>query len=891
MGGRAAFAADWARQSFGRGSGVPMRIVFDPDFDQGHWPGPLTAGRASAGEDWVGPARLVQVLEAALGLAGPSVSSRERAARLVPAVRAAEGFWSASASVDPFATARRLLEWRDALSIGGWRGGGASPRLAALSAVAAAAVAGLPDRLLAVNDALGRRDPEIESVRLFESRDDLEPLWQRTLRLLEQRGTRIDDTPLVPAGASAGSDLAGARTGRFVPKGDRSLRLLRASGPLEAAEEVAAWLASAGPSVGAVIIGGDAALDAALSRHGLPTTGVAFDQNDGALLQLLPLVLDLGWTPQDPQRAYQLLSLQASPVPGDIAWRLREALGQWPAVDSDAWREALAAGLAAIEDEGRRTRVTARLDVLWNAAISRAGGYPVAEVNRRAGMLRHWLLARAAVADTGAASWRAAAAQCEVLLGLVRHSALAELGAAQLRHLVVEATRSVEPDSPRSPQAGIHAVGRPGSLAGPARAVAWWRFDNLAAPPIPRVPLTVTERLDLESQGVALADPARLAAARARRWRRPLEQAVETLLLVCPERDVQGEELHPHPLWDEIVSRVGTKRPRQVAERTLVRPTMDDVVPRRERARLAVPSLRSQWSVPADRIPRRDRESPSSVERLLQCPFQWVLQYVARLRAPDSDQVDEGTSPRQLGGLLHAIMNRLFEGGSRGADEAALEAGLVFDREGPRLVAALFLPGSDADRERVRRAAIETARSLYGLMAAGSLTVLATEQDSVGRAFGTEFAGRVDLILGDPPRILDLKWGGAGYRRDSLKEGTAIQLAAYAFLERDANGTFPPVAYFVMETQRLFTTAPDAFPGAERVDGPPPEDTWHVLQKTYDAAWQAVQGGRVAAPGVEAPQRNGREKAGIRDGSLSMPSQCQWCDYTTLCGLAFAEEL
>ncbi len=870
-----------------------MRIVFDPDFDDGYWPGPLGGKRASAGEDWVGPSRFVQVLETALGLAGPRPSSRERAARLVPAIRSTDGFWSASAAVDPFATARRLLAWRDALAMGGWRGGGTARRLRALSAVTAAAAQGLPDRLRAIDDALARRSPDIESLELFVSPADLESLWQRTLHLLEQRGTRISECTLPPVASRDGSDVAGARNGRFVPSGDGSLRLLRPSGPLEAAEEVAAWLASLGASSETVIIGCDPALDAALHRHGLPTIGAATHVNESALLQLLPLVLDLGWMPQDPQRAYQLLSLQASPVPGDVAWRLRDALALWPAVDSDAWRDAMAAGLAAIENEDRRARVKARLGVLWDARVPRAGGYPAAEVSRRGEMLRAWLLARAAVADTNVSSWHAAASQCGVLLDLVRLSGLAELSAAQLRHLVIEATGSVETGSPFSPRAGMHGVGRPGGIAGAARLVVWWRFDSSTTPGIERLPLTGAERGELRALGVALPEPARVAAARARRWRRPLDQASERLLLVCPEKDREGEELHPHPVWDELVSRVDSERKRRVvAEQALLRTSMADLVAKRPRTLLAVPSLHAKWTVPADRVRRREKESPTSVEKLLQCPFQWLLQYVAKLRAPGSDQVDEGTSPRLLGELLHNIMNRLFEGGGRAPAAAAVEAGLIFDREGPRLVAALFLPGSDAQRERVRRAATETARTLYGLMAAGKLKVLAAEQDRVGTAFGTEFGGRVDLVLGEPPRILDLKWGGANRKRDALKTGTAIQLAAYAFLERAPDGSFPPVGYFVMDAQRLLTTDPTAFPGAERVEGLSPEETWGVLQRSYDEAWKIMSEGEVAAPGVGEVQRNARvKKDTLEDGRLAMPSRCQWCDYTALCGLAFEEEL
>jgi ATP-dependent helicase/nuclease subunit B len=869
----------------------PMRIVFDPDFEHGCWPGPLRGSPASAGEDWVGPSHFVQILESTLGLGGPCLTLRERAARLVPAIQSSEGFWSASADVDPFATARRLIEWRDTLAMGGWLGGGDEPRLAALAALTAGATPGLPDRLLAIHRALARRAPDIESVELFAPRGDFEPLWQRTLDLLEQRGTRVIETKLMAARTPAGTDLAGARAKRFQPKGDGSLRLLRATGPLAAAEEVAAWLASLGRPPDTLIVGSDPALDAALHRHGLPTTGAPHELRDGVPLQILPLVLDLGWTPQDPQRAYELLSLRSSPVPGEVRWGLREALGEWPAVDSDAWRAALTAGLAAIEDSDRRERVKRRLNVLWDARVSRTGDYPVAEVLRRVGMLRSWLVGRIAVAGVDSAAWGAAASQCESLLGLVQHSGLVNLSAAQLRHLIIEATESAGGDSPFPPQAGMPQVGTPGGVAGPMPVVVWWRFDDASAPGITRLPLTRAERAGLEGLGVVLPDPGHAAAAQARRWRRPLDQAGEALLLVCPEKDVAGGDLHPHPLWDDLVSRVDAKNTRRVAEDALLRASLAGVVPQSRRALLLLPTPQREWSVPAGRIERREKESPSSVQTLLGCPLQWALQYPGRLATPDSAQVDDSTSSRQLGELLHAIMNRLFAGPTRGPDEAALEAGAIFDREGTRLVAALFLPGTDSQREHIRRVATRTAHTLYGLMTTAGLKVLATEQERTGQAFGTTFVGRVDLVLGEPSRILDLKWGGAGRKRWALKEGTALQLAAYAFLERQGSGPFPPVGYFVMDSQRLLTTQPDAFDGAEPVNGPSPEETWRVVEATHAVEWHTVADGRISARGVvTTDDEKPPKEASAKNGRLVVPPACQWCDYGALCGRAFKED-
>jgi hypothetical protein len=54
------------------------------------------------------------------------------------------------------------------------------------------------------------------------------------------------------------------------------------------------------------------------------------------------------------------------------------------------------------------------------------------------------------------------------------------------------------------------------------------------------LPLTRVERDELRSLGVELTPPANVAAAEARRWRRPLDHACDGLLLVCPEMDTEA---------------------------------------------------------------------------------------------------------------------------------------------------------------------------------------------------------------------------------------------------------------------------------------------------------------------------------------------------------------
>jgi len=533
-----------------------LRLVFDPDFSAGSWPGPLRGGEAAAGEEWVGPERLAQVLETALGLPTPTMSAGERAALLVPAVVATQGFWSASASVDAFGSARRLIEWRDQLAMAGWQRGAREPRLLALAELTRQAPPGLPDRLAAITTVLQRRNPHIDELRLLAPAEQFEPLWQGVFTALAVHGARIEVAP--PAAAPANGDLANARSAGFSPQGDGSLALLRPSGPLQAAEEVAAWLVRLGDAAlgQVVVIGADPVLDAALRRHGLPTLGTSCARPDSPMLQLLPLVFEMGWQPQDPQRAFELLSLRPSPVPAEVAGPLRGALREWPAVDSDAWRDALVRGLSAIADANRRARVESRQNVLWRAEVARGATYPVAVAVARTEMLRAWLAGLAQISDTPGNA-RAALAQCGLFLSLVRGSGLTEFSEPLLHRFLSEATRAVAADAPFTAQAGLAHVGLPGSMAGEARHVIWWSFDKRALAPVPRLPLTHAERDELVAQGVELSAPARFAAAQAQRWQRPLLQTTHSLLLVCPDRDEAGEELHPHPLWDEVLARIG----------------------------------------------------------------------------------------------------------------------------------------------------------------------------------------------------------------------------------------------------------------------------------------------------------------------------------------------
>jgi len=522
-----------------------LRIVFDPAIDGGAWPGAPGRRGATVGEAWLGPLGLLDRLETELGLGGLQASPTARACRLAAQLAGRTGWWRASYQADPIGTCLRLLRDRDTLALWGWRGEAASHRLAELWTATAGALPGLPDRLRAVDAALVGSGVDLEAIDVLSPVATLPPAWAALFAHLGDAGvtvTEVQPTTAVPSG-----DLALARAGRFVPRGDGSVTLLRPHGPLAAADEVAASLAALVSFDGVVIIGGDEVLDAALGRHGLPRLGAA--AAPPASSALIRLVIEAAFEPMEPSDLHALLCLDPGPVPRRVAYPLIGALQSFPSRGSELWRDAMAEGLARCDESWRRS-VGERLSALLMPVASRDGTIAATEICRRLQTVATWARSRAEAMPT---LWTVArlASDASALIDLFGATALP---LTQLYRLCDELEGGGGTSSPR--EAGLAAVAGPGALLAPAEVIVWWGFTRDSAPTVPRLRLSLEER---RGRGRALAPPARDGFARAgpglpedQRSRRP-ELSPPTLGR-APGGDAPGRgrratraEAHPDP--------------------------------------------------------------------------------------------------------------------------------------------------------------------------------------------------------------------------------------------------------------------------------------------------------------------------------------------------------
>lgn len=848
----------------------------------------------------VGAQGMLGILEPQLGLIAEPVPQTQRVVQYLDCLKRCDNlarFYHQSMEADELGTAATLLSWRDQWYLHGWDGEmpeTTSIRLADMAAVEHMARGVVSpsegERLAAIRQVMERRTPAISRVTLVKPLSTFPQRWQQVLS-----GLPTENLPVLPKQSDSflselQNRLRQARAGaqftkedRLIFKADDSVIVVRAETGLLASR----WLADriAQGLEDAVLVADDSAalLDDVLVASGQSRHGLSESSAYRPALQLLPMSLALLWAPLDFTVLLSFLSHPVSPVRSYARRRLAGKLAAQPGIGGVAWEQVLADISEHYMDEADAVseQIKTWID---HPRFDRNIGVPVGTVMDCAQRLADYFAVRLDDQDEARrASWRAGFSQTRGFIGALeqlQQSGVTLIRQRQLQKLLAQATARGSSNPKLVAEVGALAVvDDPAALIETFDQLVWWQP---VMPGMVKVyPWSASERRVLADAGVELPEISELLDNAAADWLRPLFAASSKLIIVLPPKDREV-----HPAWQMIEALV-TDIPVHALEEIFHGRYAQSTATVQH---VPLPEAKRWWHLPANTpIPRRERDSFSSLESFLFNPYQWLLRYPAGLKASNLLSVSDGFLLD--GQLAHALVERFFalpaalamtEAEVHGWFDATFHQ--VVETEG----AVLLMQGRRSDYEGLRYRLRRSLTRLLAQLKAAGVTSVQSELELNGVYAGGKILGYADMVLSNARgqhAIVDMKWGGTKKYAARLAENTHLQLGIYAELLRQKTGAWPEVGYYVLSEAKLFTQHDHYFPDGALVNKKIDESTPHLWERFRQSyAWrnQLLKEGRieVALESIAATDDSEAPEDGLKPEFLN-PS---YNDYLTLAG-------
>jgi hypothetical protein len=776
-----------------------------------------------------GPLGLLNLLETQLGLLQESPSTAERIVQYLSGLKRCDSsarFYHRSLATDELGTAATLLSWRDAWHLNGWSNSldlSMGARLRDMQAVeegiSKKLFPCLGERLQAVLDALGNRRVAIAEIELCEPLQSFPQRWQAILRCLPTRysfnsASSEAETLLGKMQRALTAISRGEPPEKLAWKDDGSVRFVRAETTMLAARWMAELLRDINPAQTLIVAEqGRSALDENLSSANLPRQGFKESSSFRPALQVLPLMLEQMWAPLDIYGLLQFLTHPVCPVPSLARTRIAEKLARYPGIGrSEEWNKTLKRIEQACSEHGRDWGAVRSSIDFWvehkRYERNSENGAPLVTIIEKVTALADYFRGRLASEQIEQRSAFSAGYSQTLACKLALEGMLAQgtisIRPRQLQKLVMQVTARGSANHLLVSELGsCRSVSHPGAAIEVCEDVVWWQI-SAASMPKP-YPWSKQEIAELEVAGIALPQLSAELNQLAANWLKPILCARKTLTLVLPPL---GTEVHP--VWQMLETVFADKPPVESLETLL--DTKQSLLPMQTISLRALPARQRWWQLPEGTpIPRKGRDSFSSLESFLFNPYQWLLRYPAELKP--SGILDVSDSFLLYGNLAHNLIERFY---TQPDALAVTDEQFVswFELNFPDIVATegsvLLLQGRGADLERFREQLKRAMVQLRKHLALAEVVCVKPEQELSGHFRGGEIFGFADLVVtksDGTKAIVDLKWAGGQKYPGKLATNSHLQLGIYAEMIRQKTGAWPHLAYFILSQAKLI--APD----------------------------------------------------------------------------------
>lgn len=823
-----------------------MHIVFGLALDHLHLPLP---DQVEGNTLYVGPRALLHRLERFMGLPAPRENithlRTEQYRQVIQQYLAkAEqpNFITNSFQADPMATAAYLLELRDELLLAGFHFDpiGEVPKRIELIGqleklrqdLQLTLPAGFADRWETMIRHLPLRKHPVQSLQVTDPPTTLPIHIKRLFDALSALGTTVT-FPSWPPLMKGSSDLLIFQQSLLSPikkidaRADGSLLVIRAKRDSDLATFWASLLKNnPGFRPFHLIPNKSRLLDFALQAEGLPCLGITAHSLARPSLQILKLIGLFLWEPLDPYALLAFLSLPLKPLNDHLAKNMAQLLAQQPGLNSDQWNAMIGQFLQYLEDHPPLEKDQSIQQYrFWfeRQRYNPTEGAPVEQAIAIYQRLHHW--ARDLPSEhNDPNNLNLLVEQTRQMIELLENRTPKNISQLELEQLV---RTIIEPASIQfaPPQVGMHPpVHHPHAITKPIDHLVWWNFIQYE-PDYFFSRWYQNERTWLNSQqpAVKLETPAEANQRLVQFRKTAVWRTRKKLILVIPEI-AEGQETLSHPLLGDLEATFIDLGPisidiDQPGAETKMTPWLDPPQWHQHPLSGLRPPQPFIHTPDQQVIKPREKESITSLEDLFYYPYKWVFRHAAQWHpSPILSIVPEQTL---LGNLAHRFVELIFA--TRPIQNwnqpdlnnwFDLNAGKLFTKEG----SSLLLYGKEPQKLQFVNQLKSSVWNLIDLLQRNHWFEAQTEVDLQGHLGGLPITGRADLIAerANEQLIIDLKWRGASFRKNLIKNEEDLQLVLYTHMANvPERATYS--AYYILSTGEMLARNNNPFPEIEPV--------------------------------------------------------------------------
>ena len=788
-----------------------MKIIYNPSADAHNFIRTSKDGLA-VGQITVTDDGLLEQLELRMGLTCISLSEMEREASYLQQLGSHNkgSFYEKSYYTDDWGTARQLLQWRDTLVMAGWNKDvrGISPKLDCMADLEdKPLLKGTSDRWVRVLNELDNHLPfhDDDIIEVYCSLEILPPVIQR---VLEKLGDKVkycyyenDDKTQQKKTVDLRNCLDKIRVYNFK---DKHLAYLWAACEKNLSPEIV------------VVNRENKDFDNVLYSMNKPEIQSSVSDANPQIIQLFKLGMSLFERPLNINNLLSYLQLTSHPLPGalrrDLAGHLQSEGGL-----GDEWTVVIKEFFNNLEIENDKKKKEDKKDIkkiredkmvfLNLLTNDYSSGIPVEDVKEYNAALESW-------ARKKMVSGNCKEQEVPQLVQLRNFcSAMAKMLGAfsgktitsdELMKWVKNIYRPINLSHSVAQNGSLNVLSNINGLICEVNELIWLDCNYTDVSHYPYDFLNNEEIEGLAKKNIIIPQESDMLKADHDDRNIAISKVREKLIVVISEYSC-NELLHEHPFVSEIKKLLGDKYAGICTDNPPIE-VKDDV------AKECI-SYNSKYYYQIESIPDLDREkeSYSAIEKLIQYPFDYLVEYFAGLREYETGILPDMNTAK--GKVAHLFIQKLTE-------DAKYNVGTMqtlFDTEfDVRLDASIEATGAilklmenKVDLDDFTRQLKKTVPVLIDIVRSNNLTPVACEKEFVHDLKGIgNFGAIIDMLLEDKDGnkvVFDFKWSKAKNYITKMKDGKALQLELYKQVLLASEEQVGKTAYYILPDAQLIS--------------------------------------------------------------------------------------